>query len=94
MSAINLGAKPELAARTRLQKDQITGEPVLLYPEGVLVLNETARDIVRRCTGDATVGEIVAALASEYEADVEELTLDVIECLHSLSERNFIVLKA
>ena len=93
MSAITMDAIPALAARTRLQVDQVTGEPVLLYPEGVLVLNETARDVVEQCDGKQTVSAVIAALASEYDASPEELALDVLECLGQLLERNLVVLR-
>jgi pyrroloquinoline quinone biosynthesis protein D len=83
--------RPRLAENVRLQTDRVTGEPVLLYPEGVLVLNETAHDIVTRCTGTATVGEIVSGLAAEYDAAPEELAGDVLECLGDLRRRQFIV---
>ena len=31
--------RPKLSSRARLQTDKVTGKPVLLYPEGVLMLN-------------------------------------------------------
>ena len=93
MSAIDLGATPGLAARTRLQVDPVTGQQVLLYPEGVLVLNDTARDIVERCNGSRTLAEILESLASEYEASTDELRPDVMECIAQLVERNLLVLK-
>ena len=58
-------AQPKLARGVRLQTDSKTGNSVLLFPEGVLELNETAQDIVSRCDG-RTVGEIVQTLAEEY----------------------------
>ncbi|HEX3420835.1 MAG TPA: pyrroloquinoline quinone biosynthesis peptide chaperone PqqD, partial [Candidatus Udaeobacter sp.] len=65
-------ARPSLAKGVRLQIDSITGKSVLLYPEGVVELNETAREILSRCDG-RTVGEIVCELAEEYEADSNAL---------------------
>ena len=35
---------------------------MLLYPEGILQLNETAHAIVDRCDGLTSVTEIIAAL--------------------------------
>ena len=34
-----------------LETDKVSNEPVLLYPEGILQLNETAHAIVERCDG-------------------------------------------
>ena len=49
--AIPLPSCPTLARQVRFRLDPVSAEPVLLYPEGVLVLNETAADIVQRCDG-------------------------------------------
>ena len=42
---------------------------LLLYPEGVVKLNDTAAEILKRCTGEATVADIVGELAQRYSAD-------------------------
>ena len=67
---------PALARGVRLQTDSKTGNSVLLFPEGVLELNETAQDIVSRCDG-RTVGEIIQTLAEEYDVDPQMLGVDV-----------------
>jgi pyrroloquinoline quinone biosynthesis protein D len=74
-----------------LQADATTGKSVLLFPEGVLELNETAREILTRCDG-RTVGEIIQALAEEYEVDPETLAADVRETLADLQRRKLIEL--
>ena len=35
---------------------------VLLYPEGIVKLNQTAGDIIERCDGRRTVAELIAEL--------------------------------
>ena len=47
-------SRPALARGVRLRNDPITGEPVLLFPEGVLPLDDTTHDIVSRCSGEST----------------------------------------
>jgi pyrroloquinoline quinone biosynthesis protein D len=42
---------------------------VLLYPEGVVKLNQTAGEIIKRCDGVRTVGEMVAELQSLFPGD-------------------------
>jgi len=74
-----------------LQADATTGKSVLLFPEGVLELNETAREILTRCDG-GTVSEIIQALAEEYEVDPETLAADVRETLADLQQRKLIEL--
>ena len=86
-------SRPILAAGVRLQPDRVSGEPVLLYPEGLLFLNETAQEVVRRLDGTATVDAIVAALAEEYETDADTLLRDVLDCLANLQRQRLIVLK-
>jgi pyrroloquinoline quinone biosynthesis protein D len=85
-------ARPSLAKSVRLQIDSITGKTVLLYPEGVVELNETAREILSRCDG-RTVGEIVCELAEEYEADSNALAADVRGILADLQQRKLIEFK-
>jgi len=90
MTSISQHSRPALARGVRLRDDPMTGEPVLLYPEGVLELDETTHDIVCRCSGGATLESIVLALAEEYEIDAETLQRDVCECLEQLRERMLI----
>jgi coenzyme PQQ biosynthesis protein PqqD len=74
-----------------LQADSKTGNSVLLFPEGVLELNETAQEILTRCDG-RTVSEIIQALAEEYDANPEMLAADVRETLADLKRRKLIEL--
>jgi len=83
--------RPKIAARARLQTDKVTGKPMLVYPEGVLVLNPTGLAIATLCTGKATVGEIVAELASRYEVSPPEIAGEVAEYLERLRSRNLLV---
>jgi pyrroloquinoline quinone biosynthesis protein D len=85
-------SRPALAPRVRLQTDPVTGEPVLLYPEGLLVLNPTAHEIVTRCNGKITVDGLIRLLYDEYEESEETLRRDVLETLADLQQRNLIVL--
>jgi pyrroloquinoline quinone biosynthesis protein D len=92
MTSADLQLRPKLAPQVRLQTDPVTGEPVLLFPEGLLELNSTAHDIVTRCDGAASIAEIISALAEEYDASPEMLSSDVIACLEGLREGNLIIL--
>ena len=82
-------AQPRLAGGVRLEIDAITGKGVLLFPEGILELNETAQDIITRCDGH-TLREIVLGLAQEYDTDVEILAGDVRETLGDLQRRKLV----
>jgi pyrroloquinoline quinone biosynthesis protein D len=85
-------AQPRLARGVRLQTDSRSGSAVLLFPEGVLELNETAQEILSRCDG-STVSEIIHKLAEEYNVDLEMLAVDVRETLADLQRRKLIELK-
>jgi len=84
-------ARPSLAKGVRLQIDSTTGKSVLLYPEGIVELNETAHEILSRCDG-RTLGEIVCELAKEYEADANAITADVRDAVAGLQKRKLIEL--
>jgi coenzyme PQQ biosynthesis protein PqqD len=84
-------SRPKLARGVRLQIDPASGEPVLLFPEGVLFLSQTANDILARCTGKETVSDVIASLAQDYEADPGILRQDVLDCLSDLFQRKLVV---
>ena len=84
-------AQPRLARGVRLQIDSATRKNVLLFPEGILELNETAQEILTRCDG-RTVSDIVLALTEEYDADSMALAADVRETLIDLQRRKLIEL--
>jgi pyrroloquinoline quinone biosynthesis protein D len=86
------GARPKLSARARLQTDKISGKPVLLYPEGVLMLNPTGQAIVSLCTGHATLEQIVANLAERYKVAPQKISSQVIDYLNRLRARNLVEL--
>ena len=65
---------------------------MLLYPEGIVELNETAHEILSRCDG-RTLGEIVQTLAEEYDADANALAADVRDTLSELQRRKLIEFK-
>ena len=83
--------RPRLARGVRLQIDDTTGKKVLLFPEGILELNETAGEILARCDG-RTVGDILLALTEDYDVDRETLTADVRETLLDFENRKVIQL--
>jgi len=93
MSELSETAVPSLARGVRVQMDAATGEPVLVYPEGVLFLNETAHAVVQRCDGRATIAVIAASLAEDFDADPDTLLADVLECVTDLKQRRLILLQ-
>jgi pyrroloquinoline quinone biosynthesis protein D len=82
-------AHPRLAKGVRLQTDSASGKSVLLFPEGIVELNETAHEILTRCDG-RTLTEIVRELAKEYDSNLAALAADVRETLADLQQRKLI----
>ena len=58
---------PHLSRRLRLQYEAAQTRWVLLYPEGMVQLNDSAAEILRRCDGRHTVAEIVGELEVLFE---------------------------
>jgi PqqA peptide cyclase len=65
-AGLTAGCRPAFGNGVRLVHDEARRQDALLYPEGVLLLNETAGAILRRCDGSRAVDEIAADLAREY----------------------------
>ena len=83
-------SRPALARGVRLHTDAKTGEPVLLFPEGVLHLSSTANDILTRCDGTQPVSAIISALGEEYDVEPQTLRQDVLDCLSDLYQRKLV----
>ena len=91
--AITEKSVPSLAPGVRMQKDAVSGEPVLVFPEGVLFLNATAQEIVAKCDGGRPVAKIISELSEEYEAPEGEMRDDVLECLEQLRKKKLVQLQ-
>ena len=85
--AIALDAVPKLWRLARLDYDPARQRPVLLYPEGAVLLNDTGRAILELVDGSRSVAEIAAELSARYQTDV---TADVTDYLSHLAERELI----
>ena len=58
--------RPILARHARYRWDALRGQHQLVFPEGVLVLNESGAAIVRHCDG-RTTEELTAEMKSRFE---------------------------
>lgn len=81
-----LEARPSLPSHVRIQFDPIRQATSVLAPEKVFWPNEISLDILRKCSGNRTVAEIIAELATEYEADPADISGDIISFLQEWSD--------
>ena len=79
---------PHLHAKARLQRDDVRGREVLLYPEGLVTLNPTGAEILGLCDGVRSLAEIVATLEQRY--GVSGLERDVAGFLDGLAAKGLV----
>ena len=85
--ALPLDAVPHLWRLARLDYDPARQRPVLLYPEGAVLLNDTGKAILELVDGRRSIRDIAGILGERYQTDV---TADVTEYLSHLAERELI----
>ncbi|MDD3354762.1 pyrroloquinoline quinone biosynthesis peptide chaperone PqqD [Zoogloea sp.] len=85
------GARPAINRLFRFQWEPAQQAHVLLYPEGMVKLNQSAGEILKRCDGERSVAEIVADLEAAFNAS--NLTADVEAFLKMADEQNWITWK-
>ena len=86
---MTLGAqsRPRLWKFARVQFDEARQRNVLQYPEGAVLLNDTAAEILALCDGARTLAEVAAVLNERYGADV---LADVQSYLSQLADRELV----
>jgi pyrroloquinoline quinone biosynthesis protein D len=85
-------ARPRLPRGVRLVHNEAQGGWVLLAPERVFKADQIAVEIIKRCTGEATFGEIVDDLATTYAAPREKILTDVTTLLRGLADKRLLEL--
>jgi len=83
-------ARPRLPRGVRLKHDDVRDEWLLLAPERVLKTDAIAVEILKRCTGERSVDEIVDELASVYTADRTLIETDVSALLSDLAAKRLV----
>jgi coenzyme PQQ biosynthesis protein PqqD len=87
---ISRETRPRIAAKARLRYDRKAERYMLLYPEKGMVLNPTAAEIAKLCTGEHSVGAIVDQLASKYGKEATAIEREVMGFLSALAERGLL----
>ncbi len=91
-STIAPGAKPRLPRGVRLTHNEAQGGWVLLAPERIFKADAVAVEILKRCTGEATLDAIVDDLAGAFKAPRERIHADVTTLLRGLAEKKLLEL--
>ena len=86
---IDLSSTPKLARLFRMQYEEAQGAYVLLYPEGMVKLNQPASEILKRCDGERDVNAIIADIEQAFNA--QGLEKDVTGFLEIATERGWVV---
>jgi pyrroloquinoline quinone biosynthesis protein D len=89
MPDLNDASRPRLATGCRWAGND--GNRILLFPEGALRLQQTARAILELCDGERTFGHIVQELRSTYSAsDPVKIRQDAIAFLGRLRSKRLV----
>ncbi|WP_374337903.1 pyrroloquinoline quinone biosynthesis peptide chaperone PqqD [Methyloversatilis sp.] len=73
---VTTASVPKIGRHFRIQWEEAQQAYVLLYPEGMVKLNQSAGEILKRCSGEASVADITADLEKTFNA--QGLQQDVI----------------
>ena len=85
-------ACPRLPRGVRLVHNEAQGGWVLLAPERVFKADAIAAEILKRCTGEASVAAIVDDLTAAYAAPRERVLADVTALIGSLADKRLLEL--
>ena len=88
MSEATLATVPLVGQGFRLQFEPAQNCHVLLYPEGMVKLNPTAGEIMKRCDGKQDIAAVVAELEAAFSTT--GLAKDVIGFVNMANQRRWL----
>ena len=90
MNAVLLSAasRPAVERGFRLQWEAAQNAHVLLYPEGMIKLNTSAGEIMKRCDGATTIADITTDLERAFA--VSDLSADVMRFIAMAVEKKWV----
>ena len=87
-AVIGAESRPAVARGFRLQWEPAQNAHVLLYPEGMIKLNSSAGEILKRCDGATTLADITADLERAFATS--NLSTDVIRFVTMAVEKKWL----
>jgi pyrroloquinoline quinone biosynthesis protein D len=91
-ASLTTQSRPRLPRGVRLVHNEAQGGWVLLAPERVFKADAIAAEVVKRCTGEATLEAIVDDLAATFSAPRERVLTDVTTLLQGLADKKLLEL--
>jgi len=88
MSAVDRNASYGIAPGHRMQWEEAQQSWVILYPEGMVKLNDSAAEILRRCDGEKPLTAVIAELEAAY--DDQDLAADVLELVGAALQQGWL----
>ncbi len=74
---------PEIDPKYLFRWEEPQQSYVMLYPEGIVKLNETSAAILQLCDGNHTIEQIISALNEKYTTDVSDSVNKFLEVSHA-----------
>lgn len=92
MDGDNASRVPRLRPGFRFQWEPVQNAHVLLYPEGMVRLNESAGAVLNQVDGQRSVAHIVATLEKQFP-EAGSLMADVWDFLKDAEQKNWIEIR-
>jgi pyrroloquinoline quinone biosynthesis protein D len=83
-------AHPRPPRGVRLVHNEAQGGWILLAPERVFKADAISAEILKRCTGEATLAAIVDDLAKTFNGPRERIHTDVVKLIGSLADKKLL----
>lgn len=78
-AALSPTDRPRLRRGVRAGTDPLSDHSILLFPEGILFLNETAAAVISHCDGNRTVADVVQAIGAVYDDVASDDVLSLVQ---------------
>lgn len=87
---IALSAVPAITKHFQLQFEQAQDSWVLAYPEGMIKLNSSAAEILQRCNGETSIGQMITDIETSFSET--GLQADILSFFELASNNNWVTL--
>ncbi len=91
MSGVDPNARYGIAPGHRMQWEEVQQSWVILYPEGMVQLNDSAAEVLRRCDGVTPLSAVIADLEAAH--DEPDLSADVLELIDAALQQGWVCLR-